>query len=261
MAEDNSIRPMVLTIGHADHETEFFVEGLLKPAGVACVIDARTRPISRKQPQFNRKAIADILQAAGIAYEYQGYLLGEKPGERNLYSAAGIPDFPRMAKTPAFRKGMEIILEKAAVHTLAIMCAPRDPAECHRGLHLAQELARHGVQTAHILPGRGNPLKHEDLLKSLTRTHKTASQEDAVGQQTENVWRAGGHGPEGRYQHGNRRKTANQMQIPQQEGRAVPSGSPPQQQFLLLPPTVTPRPAQCRNRKGKGSPAPQKRPP
>ena len=190
MADANSIMPMVLIIGHADHTTEFFVEELLKPAGVACVIDPRTLPMSREHPQFNRKAITGVLEAAGIIYEYQGYLLGEKPADGSLYSAGGRPNFPRIAKTPAFTKGMDIILERAAVHTLAVMCVPKNPAECHRGLHLAQELARRGVQTAHILPDRRKPLRHEDMLESLTSTHRAASPEDAVHQQTEMVWRA-----------------------------------------------------------------------
>jgi len=131
----------IFTIGHSNHTIEHFV-GLLRRHNVTALADVRSTPYSRFNPQFNRERLADSLRAAGIAYVFLGEELG---GKRPGVSHAEI------ARTDAFRRGLERLLEMAATHRLAMMCAEREPLDCHRCLLISRELERAGDTVTHIL--------------------------------------------------------------------------------------------------------------
>jgi uncharacterized protein (DUF488 family) len=128
--------PRILTIGHSNHPIERFL-ALLQGAGVSALADVRSFPSSRYAPQFNKDALAKSLEEKTIAYLYLGKELGGRTHER--------PSTPENR-----RDGLDRVVAESAQHRIALMCAERDPLDCHR-LMLARALVERGAAVGHIL--------------------------------------------------------------------------------------------------------------
>jgi len=142
----------VLTIGHSNHTLEAFVE-LLLAHHVTRVVDVRTVPRSRHNPQFNADALPQSLAAHGIAHtalRELGGLRKPRPDSPNQAwrneSFRGYADYMR---TPEFESALGGLQELAIRDRVAIMCAEAVPWRCHRSL-IADALLARGVTVAHI---------------------------------------------------------------------------------------------------------------
>jgi uncharacterized protein (DUF488 family) len=140
----------ILTVGHSNHPLEAFI-ALIEGAGVTAIADVRSRPVSRFVPHFNRARLEAALAERGIAYVFLGRELGGRPDDPRLLKA-GKPDYAAMAKTPAFAAGLATVLDASAKGKVALLCAERDPIDCHRFLLIGRELAARHIGVAHILP-------------------------------------------------------------------------------------------------------------
>jgi uncharacterized protein (DUF488 family) len=138
----------VLTVGHSTHPIAFFV-ALLKRHGVTAIADVRSSPFSRFNPQFNKGALERSLRAEGIRYVFLGKELGARSDDPSCYEKGRV-QYARLAQTEAFRRGLERVRGAAAEHRIALMCAEREPLECHRTLLVARALDEQGVGVAHI---------------------------------------------------------------------------------------------------------------
>jgi len=127
--------PRILTIGHSNHPIERFL-ALVQGAGVSALADVRSFPISRYAPQFNKDALAKSLAEKAIVYLYCGEELGGRSRDPSPLES--------------FRKGLNRVVAESARHRVALMCAERDPLDCHR-LLLARALVERGIAVAHIL--------------------------------------------------------------------------------------------------------------
>jgi uncharacterized protein (DUF488 family) len=142
----------VFTVGHSTRALDDFI-ALLKAHGVQRLVDVRTVPRSRHNPQFNRDTLPAALQAAGIGYAHMAALGGlRKPrpdspnaGWRNL-SFRGYADY---MQSPEFASGLEEIMAAAPDEQLALMCAEAVPWRCHRSL-IADALLVRGVQVEEL---------------------------------------------------------------------------------------------------------------
>jgi len=168
MAEDQC---EVLTIGHSSHSMERFLE-LLHSAGVTAVADVRSAPYSRHVPQFNYDPVKTALRRAGVAYVHLGNELGGRPRDPSQYRN-GVVDYEAIAATPTFRSGLQRLLDGAATHRVALMCAEADPLECHRCLLIARALAARGVPVRHLLSDGAKTTQAEIEDELLRRTHRT----------------------------------------------------------------------------------------
>jgi len=139
----------LLTIGHSNLPADRFV-GLLKGAGVTAIADVRSVPFSRWCPWFSAKALAERLAHEGIAYLSFGETLGGRPRDRKLYRD-GVVDYDAVAATPDFRAGLDRLIQDSGRHRICLMCAEREPLDCHRFLLVARALAEQGVAAGHIL--------------------------------------------------------------------------------------------------------------
>lgn len=140
---------VVLTVGHSNHAIDFFV-ALLRGAGVATVADVRSLPASRFNPRFGGRRLAATLAERGIGYDWLGRELGGRPEDPALV-VDGVPDYGAMARRPAFAAGLDRVEALIATGPTALLCAERDPLDCHRALLVAPELARRGYAVRHIL--------------------------------------------------------------------------------------------------------------
>ena len=140
---------VVLTVGHSNHALEAFVALLLQHS-VTALADVRSAPYSRFNPQFNRKALDASLQAVGIRYVFMGRALGGRPDDPSCYEDGRVR-YDRLAATPLFREGLERIVDGAERQRIALMCAEKEPLDCHRTILVGRSLAERGVAVAHIL--------------------------------------------------------------------------------------------------------------
>ena len=142
----------VLTLGHSTRPIEAFI-ALLQAHGVTQLIDVRTVPHSRHNPQYDTQALAPVLAGAGIGYAHAPGLGGfrrtsaESPnaGWRNL-SFRGYADYMQSAD---FDAELTNLLELAVHDRVALMCAEAVPWRCHRSL-IADALMVHGVGVCEI---------------------------------------------------------------------------------------------------------------
>ncbi len=141
----------VFTMGHSNHPLETFV-ALLKQHGVSAVADVRSAPYSRFNPHFGRGALAAALEERGIDYVYLGRELGGRPRDADCYEKGRVR-YDRVARTERFRAGVERVVHGAQRYRIALMCAEKEPLECHRTLLVARALDERGVEVAHIHGG------------------------------------------------------------------------------------------------------------
>jgi uncharacterized protein (DUF488 family) len=138
----------ILTIGHSNHLIEAFTN-LLQDHGVTAIADIRSVPFSRHLPQFNKDSLAAALKAKGIAYVFLGKELGGRTDDRSCYEKGRV-SYRRVAETKTFRQGLERLRSGASTHRVALMCAEKEPLDCHRTLLVARALADAGVPVRHI---------------------------------------------------------------------------------------------------------------
>jgi uncharacterized protein (DUF488 family) len=140
------------TIGHSNHPIERFT-GLLTAGGVALLVDVRSMPYSRRYPQFGKERLAKSLAGAGIDYVHEGAALGGKPESGGSYET--------LAERPAFKAALGRLIERARDTTLCLMCAEKEPLDCHRTVLVSRRLAERGVAIEHLLADGGTRPHHE----------------------------------------------------------------------------------------------------
>lgn len=158
----NAPTPILFTIGHSTRSLEDFV-ALLKAHGVDTLVDVRTVPRSRRNPQFNRETLPESLRAEGIGYRHVAGLGGfrqPRPDSPNAgwrnQSFRGYADY---MQTPAFAAELDALIAAAAQARQALMCAEAVPWRCHRSL-IADALLVRGLQVEEIVDGkRAQPRK------------------------------------------------------------------------------------------------------
>jgi len=123
---------------------------LLRSHGINALVDVRSHPISRVHPQFNKEVLAADLKKAKIAYVFLGKELGARRVEPSCY-VEGRAEHGRIAALPIFQEGLRRIREGIPRYRIALMCAERDPLDCHRGILVCRHLRNEGISIQHIL--------------------------------------------------------------------------------------------------------------
>jgi uncharacterized protein (DUF488 family) len=155
----------LFTIGHSTLSWEQFLERLLAH-GIQAIGDVRSSPYSARQPQFNREIIERALRNANIRYVFLGDELGARRLERGCY-VEGVARYDLIAQTPAFRAGLTRVQSGIARFRLALMCAEKDPLECHRTILVCRQF-RKGLNIRHILSNGSVETQDEAEIRLLT---------------------------------------------------------------------------------------------
>jgi uncharacterized protein (DUF488 family) len=145
---------VVYTIGHGNRPLEELTM-LLQRFGIACLVDVRAFPGSRRHPHFGRGELEQSLPREHIDYVWEGATLGGRRRPR--------PDSPHVAlrnhsfrayadhmQTEGFREGIRRLLDRAEKQPVAIMCAERLPWQCHRYM-ISDYLVANGTDVRHIV--------------------------------------------------------------------------------------------------------------
>lgn len=147
------LQPTIFTIGHSTRTLDEFMD-LIKTYRIALVVDVRTVPRSRHNPQFNKETLPNILKTNNIRYIHMpeiGGLRRPKPDSENLAwannSFRGYADF---MQTQEFTDNLLKIIALARENRLALMCAEALPWRCHRNLISDALVVRH-VKVEHII--------------------------------------------------------------------------------------------------------------
>jgi uncharacterized protein (DUF488 family) len=143
----------IWTIGHSTRAIDEFI-AMLHAHGIRQLMDVRTIPRSRHNPQFGRENLPGSLAAAGIRYEHMpglGGLRHAQPGSINTgWRNASFRGFADYMQTPAFQDSLQKLLDAAAGAPTAIMCAEAVPWRCHRSL-IGDALLARGIDVRDIL--------------------------------------------------------------------------------------------------------------
>jgi len=146
----------VFTIGHSTRTWEEFLE-LLRAHGIERVVDVRSIPKSRHNPQFNRETLSAKLHGARIGYVHLRKLGGLRHARRDSQNMgwrnASFRGFADYMQTPEFEQGLQRLIKLAKQKKTAIMCAEAVPWRCHRSL-IADALTVRGIRAAHIIGGK-----------------------------------------------------------------------------------------------------------
>jgi uncharacterized protein (DUF488 family) len=127
----------IFTVGHSTHPIGEFI-GILKAHGIRKLIDVRTVPKSRHNPQFNGDALAARLRASGITYRRMQSLGGlrhaRKDSPNDAWRNASFRGYADYMQTEEFSTAIDQLLERGRSSNAAIMCAEAVPWRCHRSL-------------------------------------------------------------------------------------------------------------------------------
>jgi uncharacterized protein (DUF488 family) len=155
----------IFTIGHSTRTVAELI-ALLRENGVDCLVDVRSVPRSRTNPQFNTDALPEPLAAAGIGYVHLKALgglrhrpAGAPPSPNAAWRNDAFRNYADYAMTDAFRAGFDELCALAEEHRCAIMCAEAVWWRCHRRI-ISDYLLMRGIDVVHIMgPGKSEPAR------------------------------------------------------------------------------------------------------
>ena len=152
VADPGTEAPIVMTIGHSTRPIKEFIQ-LLKAHQVTRLVDVRTVPRSRHNPQFNRSDLSRALHSARLHYRYMKGLGGFRHARADSVNTgwhnASFRGFADYMQTPEFRENLDTLIGLAKVEQVAIMCAEAVPWRCHRSL-IADALFARGIEVREI---------------------------------------------------------------------------------------------------------------
>ena len=152
----------IFTIGHSTRPIERFIE-TLQSSGVKQLLDIRTIPKSRRNPQFNSDALAASLRAAHIRYIHLKELGGLRHPRRDsinlAWRNASFRGYADYMQTPEFEAALARAIELAQARPTALMCAEALPWRCHRSL-VADALVVRGIRVLEIVSS-AEPKEHK----------------------------------------------------------------------------------------------------
>jgi len=138
------------TIGHGNRKPEDFL-ALLKDFGIEYLIDVRSQPFSKFNPQFNQNDLKFFLERNGLKYVFMGDTIGGRPADPTCYDDDGKVDYEMVKEKDFFLTGIDR-LKKAYDKNIQVvmMCSESKPCECHRSKLIGKVLISENIVLQHI---------------------------------------------------------------------------------------------------------------
>jgi uncharacterized protein (DUF488 family) len=159
----------IYTVGHSNHPIEKLL-ALLRQHAITAIADVRSVPYSRRNPQFNTKPLTVSLDAYGISYVHLGKELGARSDDPACYDQDGRVQYRLLAQTQLFNQGIERVLTGAQRYRVALMCAEKEPLDCHRTLLVSRALEKRGAAITHILADGALESNQETMFRLVEKT-------------------------------------------------------------------------------------------
>ena len=141
----------IYSIGHGNKKIEEFIDKL-KSFDIRYLMDIRSKPYSKWNPQYNKSSLESALKDQDISYLFVGDALGGLPEDNSCYDHHGKVVYDLIKEKDFFKKGIErIVKANERAIRLAIMCSEAKPEECHRSKLIGQELMKQGIAVKHIV--------------------------------------------------------------------------------------------------------------
>lgn len=144
---------VVLTIGHSTRTLGQFIK-MLRAHAVTCVVDVRTVPRSRHNPQFNKTSLPGSLKKGGLRYVHMPGLGGLRHAKRDSANVgwrnASFRGYADYMQTPEFEQNLKEVIHLAVTERIALMCAEAVPWRCHRSL-IGDALLVRGIRVEDIM--------------------------------------------------------------------------------------------------------------
>jgi len=143
------MKVVLYTIGHSNHELWRLTELLCRYA-VTHIADVRSSPYSAYNPQFNRERLQAHLATSGIGYVFLGAELGARRCELECYDDDGRVRYDRVAQVQGFQAGLERLADIWTGQRVSLLCAEKDPLNCHRMILVCRALRERALDIRHI---------------------------------------------------------------------------------------------------------------
>jgi len=151
----------IYSIGHGNKSIDEFISEL-KYFEINYLIDVRSSPYSKWNPQYNQTTIDNLLKSESITYVFLGDKLGGLPSDYSCYKDGKV-EYELVKHKDFFVEGINRLLAANKKNiNVAVMCSETNPAECHRSKLIGQELLAHGISIKHIVGG--NKIKSQEAV-------------------------------------------------------------------------------------------------
>lgn len=156
----------IFSIGYGSNSQSTILEQL-RLARVGYVIDVRSSPYSRFQPDFSREPLTASLNSNDMKYVFMGDLLGGRPKDDDCYTDGHV-DYTKTRSKDFFIRGIDRL--KTAYGkglNICMLCSEGHPSQCHRSKLIGEVLVDHGIGVTHILPN-GSTKSQSEVISELT---------------------------------------------------------------------------------------------
>ncbi|MCH3923642.1 MAG: DUF488 domain-containing protein [Bacteroidales bacterium] len=161
------MKSTLYSIGHGTKTIDEFCNEL-NSFNITYLVDVRSKPYSKWNPNFNQDILKYLSSKRKIIYVYMGDVIGGIPNDMSCYTDGHI-DYKKMGEKQSFIDGLNrlIIANKKGIK-LAVMCSESDPTMCHRSKLIGEELSKKGIQMKHIIAV--NKYKTQtDIINAITK--------------------------------------------------------------------------------------------
>lgn len=142
----------IYTIGYSSFSNTSEFTDAIKKYNITCVIDIRSKPYSEYYKEFNKDKISNTLMSNGILYRHYSKEFGARQKDRRYFSDEGYLDFDLFATSIQFIEGVSKIKKGQEMgYVFVLMCAEKDPIECHRTIMVGKQLSKIGMNVYHII--------------------------------------------------------------------------------------------------------------
>ncbi|MCD4664742.1 MAG: DUF488 domain-containing protein [Bacteroidales bacterium] len=148
------IESTIYSIGHGNKKMEDFIDEL-KSFDIHFLLDIRSKPYSKWNPQFNQSQLKIEIEKHDITYVFVGNILGGLPDDRSCYNYDGKVVYDLIKEKDFFKEGLRRLINANSKRiNLAIMCSESKPEECHRSKLIGQELLKKEISLKHIISNK-----------------------------------------------------------------------------------------------------------
>ena len=165
----------IFTIGHSNHSTEKFLN-LLHLNGITAIADVRSSPRTRVNQDFSQPFIERVLREARIHYIFLGEELGARSSDESCYEKGRVV-YDRLSKQSIFQDALDRIEMDSEKFRIALLCAEKEPLDCHRCILVSRHLTTRNLPVNHILAD-GSTETHQETIARLRHSLDLMNQRD-----------------------------------------------------------------------------------